>query len=398
MFGILSLVPFALLSGARNQADAKQDLAVIKSLGYPTSESDLPFVSTRKGSDATPDYHAFANLLERQNFGIVISYNDLAKVRPSGAPSLDTDNLRPLIASLLSGASKDHFVRESSSNGEESDFESSIRRNQLLLANMAEADTVRGKTEDAIRETRAAMRMATQIDQAGLPLIHKIPLSFCYRTIHASRGNVPLLRELHADVCSFPPVSPRDSLISYLLLDVYQLNDPQDQYSIRPSAFKKAWDKVWTNRRLQHAAASDINLWKYALQELSKKPYDWKDTQSILRITYQKYAVDPIFHQQGSYLWVCSDAMDTIGGEVAYEHVLATAAQLLLTEATFGTLPNTLPKDEMSIDPFSDRGSQLIYKKLGKGFILYSIGKDRNDDGGLQSKTGITNYDIIFQI
>jgi hypothetical protein len=47
------------------------------------------------------------------------------------------------------------------------------------------------------------------------------------------------------------------------------------------------------------------------------------------------------------------------------------------------TLSNLTPTflPSVPMDPFD--GQPLRYKKLPKGYLVYSIGRDRNDDGGV---------------
>ncbi|MBN2588530.1 MAG: hypothetical protein JXA96_01605 [Sedimentisphaerales bacterium] len=54
--------------------------------------------------------------------------------------------------------------------------------------------------------------------------------------------------------------------------------------------------------------------------------------------------------------------------------------------------------NEVPLDPFDGKG--LRYKKLDKGFIVYSVGEDKIDDGGKEQAKGNSNspYDITFII
>ena len=70
-----------------------------------------------------------------------------------------------------------------------------------------------------------------------------------------------------------------------------------------------------------------------------------------------------------------------------------------------GKLPDGLdslaPKflDGVPSDPFD--GKPLRYKKLSKGYLVYSIGKDAKDDGGKEgqeSSVSDTNYDVTFTV
>ncbi|MDD5454480.1 MAG: hypothetical protein PHW62_03145 [Candidatus Ratteibacteria bacterium] len=71
---------------------------------------------------------------------------------------------------------------------------------------------------------------------------------------------------------------------------------------------------------------------------------------------------------------------------------------LKIFKAGTGDYPETLFfLSERSIDPFS--GKELIYKKLDDGFILYSLGPNMKDDGGIhQREVGYKeDYDIVWK-
>ena len=59
-------------------------------------------------------------------------------------------------------------------------------------------------------------------------------------------------------------------------------------------------------------------------------------------------------------------------------------------------VPDLLPT--LPPDPFDD--NPLRYKRLPAGFMVYSIGPDRTDDGGLEPRPGTrqTNFDVTFTI
>ncbi len=69
-----------------------------------------------------------------------------------------------------------------------------------------------------------------------------------------------------------------------------------------------------------------------------------------------------------------------------------------------GTYPGSLPtlasglKWTVPLDPFS--GEQFKYRREGKGFLLYSIGTNLKDDGGLekiQEPGDISDGDIVWR-
>lgn len=67
----------------------------------------------------------------------------------------------------------------------------------------------------------------------------------------------------------------------------------------------------------------------------------------------------------------------------AQRHLRESALALLEEKAKTGTFPNspTLPTD-----PFSSDKQPLRYRKDGAGCILYSIGQDHTDDGGVEKR------------
>jgi len=93
-------------------------------------------------------------------------------------------------------------------------------------------------------------------------------------------------------------------------------------------------------------------------------------------------------------------------GRLEVEHqanieICRTGLALKIFKAGNGTYPETLFfLSERPIDPFS--GKELIYKKSGNGFILYSLGPNMKDDGGTPRVSdykdpNYENYDIVWK-
>lgn len=74
-----------------------------------------------------------------------------------------------------------------------------------------------------------------------------------------------------------------------------------------------------------------------------------------------------------------------------------TAFALLRHKAAFGSYPDTLAGldaqflDETLLDPYT--GRPLVYRPEGGGFVLYSLGENRTDDGGRESK----DLDLVWR-
>ena len=72
--------------------------------------------------------------------------------------------------------------------------------------------------------------------------------------------------------------------------------------------------------------------------------------------------------------------------------VARTGLALKLYKQKNGACPDTLDKlapefiDNVPVDPCT--GKPLVYRKSDSGFILYSLGKDQQDDNGTPRPTG----------
>ena len=91
-------------------------------------------------------------------------------------------------------------------------------------------------------------------------------------------------------------------------------------------------------------------------------------------------------------------ARETMAKHKANIEVCKTGLVLKIYKTENGAYPETLSSlSEVPVDPFS--GKELIYKKSGDGFILYSLGPDMKDDGGVSREEveDRENYDIVWK-
>ena len=92
--------------------------------------------------------------------------------------------------------------------------------------------------------------------------------------------------------------------------------------------------------------------------------------------------------------------MDTMAGvcdmwsdAVARRRLLLTECRLLQYRVAHHSLPAKLPDNGRdSIDPFS--GRPFIYRPKGDGFLIYSLGRNRRDDGGVGGRN-LTEGDLV---
>lgn len=103
-----------------------------------------------------------------------------------------------------------------------------------------------------------------------------------------------------------------------------------------------------------------------------------------------------------------------LGSSVILEAKTLAASRLAITaiaieqfRAATGRLPENLatltPKFLASVPPDPFDGQPLRYRHLAKGYVIYSIGKDRHDDGGQEKPRNFhsdneTGFDITFTV
>ena len=69
---------------------------------------------------------------------------------------------------------------------------------------------------------------------------------------------------------------------------------------------------------------------------------------------------------------------------------------------THGSYPDTLAQvaaeGPLPRDPMT--GADLLYRREGQGFVLYSVGLNRQDDGGQDVVIGVknNNADIVWRV
>ena len=70
-----------------------------------------------------------------------------------------------------------------------------------------------------------------------------------------------------------------------------------------------------------------------------------------------------------------------------------TALSLLEAKAKMGAFPAS---PNMPLDPYSNR--PLGYRREGAGCVLWSVGPDRKDDGGVALSAGKKQLDLVVRL
>ena len=106
-------------------------------------------------------------------------------------------------------------------------------------------------------------------------------------------------------------------------------------------------------------------------------------TTEILDVAKYTLSVVPLFILMGNFVTKAGLSRELFQAAYAFIGHTRAGLALLRYQEPHGDFPQTL--DGLDIqgidDPFS--GKPLIYHPQGKGFILYSVGEDQRDNGGV---------------
>lgn len=134
--------------------------------------------------------------------------------------------------------------------------------------------------------------------------------------------------------------------------------------------------------------AKYLQRWRATWVRMPTDPANWQTVSQVL--TEHSLSVDndqsfsnalnrvicPVFSGMG----------DSVGTMQAENHLLLTSIEMLKIRDRAGKMPAAVPQSlgAIRLDPFD--GAPLRYRREGKGFMLYSIGQDRVDNGGERPK------------
>jgi len=137
---------------------------------------------------------------------------------------------------------------------------------------------------------------------------------------------------------------------------------------------------------------------------LSESPYGvswdgWRSlNEDIEEIAGGRYIRHPMLQMLVPSLRQVAAVYDST---VAWKGCSRIAITLRLCRMKSGQYPEGLPKlvpeflDKLPIDPFS--GKDFIYRREGNGFIVYSVGPNRKDDGGKEPVRDSETEDIVWK-
>jgi hypothetical protein len=149
-------------------------------------------------------------------------------------------------------------------------------------------------------------------------------------------------------------------------------------------------------RKALEAKAMEVYVWE--LERLPKDPNRWEETVAIQTQVERRIESDKsVFNTLNrSLIPGFSQAGTAIGATLTRRRLTASMIRLCKERNRTGTFPSALPSyGETSTDPFS--GKPFRYRRTNTGFVLYSVGHDRVDNGGVPNPKSSLK-DIIVEM
>lgn len=361
----------------------------------PTTSQELESLTPTEGTDASADYAKCVQLVKGLKGARMDAYIDLGRTHPIFDVLADARQIPDIFKRLMIGATKDRWDWSANTEG--------IRNGRAfawhsarMLANMAIANCNRGKTDQALDELRIARQIVNQAEANPECPIVSAPLYAGYIDLLKSRPQDPIIAHfVSEETRQIKRPNVRFQIYWWVIEDVTDSRHPWVDDSAEKNWLKREWEEFRDRRQMRQAATYELHMWRDALPKLPADDTDWKGAAQSL-IDTNKRSSPPGTERTGN-VYNCAYVLDGFGYFEARHHVLGTAAKLLLIHQRTGAFPTALdPEDADSIDPFTDQ--PLIYRPAAKGFLLYSVGRNRIDDKGVESSVGASQDDASFEI
>jgi hypothetical protein len=187
----------------------------------------------------------------------------------------------------------------------------------------------------------------------------------------------------------FAPDVPSTDSDSELASDAGTSDDGSESHGDGKTTLKSSLAgfefRIIRSKSVQQAIESNyLRAWRLSWSHFPSDRQDWQQYGRAMKLANEYVQKDKSLLNSNTRQTfpVYLDVADSIGIEQTWDRLLLTSIALLRTRSATGRLPVALPSSlgTTRLDPFD--GNPLRYRREGSGFILYSIGADRRDDGG----------------
>jgi len=402
LFALAAISGLALIVATRirHKPKVESDIESIHAMGIPITREEFTRLAPTEGSDAWPLYESYIDKLPALSPAQRTAYDSLAGFGFPGTPYAiqvqQAQTLRELVKPLAMASSMPRTTFPSHDASDVLAWEA-----VYLLPHMAVADAETGNTEECLRELRTTggiLRQLGLIPTCVSELQSDGLLNGYAKATFARQKDSKFLEQVIRDVQALaPPMNVRWHVAEGFLEVLEQYRSPRF-YSGRPrSKAAELAEQIMRSPAAKRDAVAEIEIWRIAFAHLPASNQDWEGAQTALRQAYAKVhpeAPAPTWAKNKATILASADLLDHYGNDIAMRRMIITSARLLLERNKTGSFPTALASGAESTDPFS--GEPFLYKPNKTGFVLYSIGSNRVDDGGTGNFFGAVRGDIVL--
>ena len=391
------------VSAIKCEISESKDLAAIRSMGIPTP-TELAKFGPQYGADAGPHYIRFAQQIE-----------DYERAHGSSTPFYFpvsdkpfTQEERQLFAralpDLIEGSKQPRWIAIQNGGQESASFQSiaPVNAGVEILCRLADEDYERGDINEAIAKLTSAENIIRQEGENPCWTLasenrERYVIEECDRMLRTNDPSV--VRAIGHFLNALPdqPSLKLETMDWFVGFTQFMHDAPDNMYSDRPppNPLLRAGYSFWISPECRHWEALNIRIWRQAFSSLPRDESDWQGFAKAISDADRSNRNDRLFAH-----WVTPSGEhfgEPYAEQLARRRIARAAVRLRLQWLDTGHVPVSLaPNGEDTIDPFF--GRQLIYKPMENGFLIYSVGRNRKDDGGKFSEYDSLHSDIVATV
>ena len=413
LFSMLAVIVLLVAAGfyaANYPSSMDRDLAQIHALGHPTTDAEVAATyPLPQGENSQPYFDQYLALCHR------LTHKDQQSLDyfTSTEPALITDDdfakfskqFATLAEPLIKAASapgwkptapvRDRITTETYAK------DTNAYQGVRLLSRLAITDGRTHDLDNALAKLRAAEAITVQEEKfpaftSGMgPINMETQVLTALSDVAANNPDGPSLDKAMKFMDDLPP--PPDfqkAFDSDFVFTVDDFKSPPKQ-NLPNDLPTRLFDRFYTQPHTRREHDLFVHEVLRIDQELPKDTSDMVAMHQFFMDETSKSAVDTQKYPTAGVASIMYNVTDVWLLQVARRRVTKMGIRVMQAKIQSGAYPATLGTfyGQDIVDPFT--GKPLVYKPWNKGVILYSLGRDRTDDGG--KPRGISkHYDIVF--
>ncbi len=421
-FGVVVLMQYEKnrrkLEDLRGRYEAK--LAALREAGEPVSLAELASPAIPDEENAAPVYEEVFGLLKAQASEVHDRISELLKADPLADEELEearklVEEAQPILERLRKAARLERCRFDLDYSRKASDellfpHLAKFQGGGRLLVLSAKVNLALGRPDEAARDAAVGLKLrrCVEIQPTIIALlvdnaIGNITLKQFQKTLDEAEPSGDALKEV---LSALGDVEDRSALTQAALGERCFVITGCASYLEHPEELDELSELIGEPevRRLDRAeiyanALRTLEFWDVCLP-LTPRP--WHDSHA------DHEALNTDFGKGEQHYSLCAALVSsfervplTYDAKLAQQANAQQAIALRLYRMKHGEYPDTLEAlapeflDKLPVDPFS--GKTYVYRKEGAGFIVYSLGPNMIDDGGIEDSWDIDVGDLVWK-